>query len=90
MPLEHIGNVCPISFWQEHAFLHCAMTSTPDLRPQRAALLQRLLPDGVPTLWCPLLTHYDDQGKLDAAHRALHLDFLAPSVRGFPGARLHG
>ena len=32
------------------------MTSTPDLRPQRAALLQRLLPDGVPTLWCPLLT----------------------------------
>ena len=26
--------------------------------PARAALLQRLMPAGAPTLWCPLLTHY--------------------------------
>ncbi len=64
------------------------MTSTPDLRPQRAALLQRLLPDGAPTLWCPLLTHYDDAGRIDFARIRRHLDFLAPSVRGFlvPGS----
>ncbi len=41
-----------------------------------------------PTLWCPLLTHYDDQGRIDAQRIARHLDFLAPSVRGFlvPGS----
>lgn len=64
------------------------MTSTSDLRPQRAALLRRLLPDGVPTLWCPLLTHYDGDGRIDFARIGRHLDFLAPSVRGFlvPGS----
>lgn len=64
------------------------MSSSNELRAQRSALLQRLLPDGVPTLWCPLLTHYDDDGRLDARRIARHLDFLAPSVRGFlvPGS----
>ncbi|MFT3956108.1 MAG: dihydrodipicolinate synthase family protein [Piscinibacter sp.] len=64
------------------------MTSTPDLRSQRAALLQRLLPEGVPTLWCPLLTHYADDGRIDFERIGRHLDFLAPSVRGFlvPGS----
>lgn len=41
-----------------------------------------------PTLWCPLLTHYDDHGRIDVQRMARHLDFLAPSVRGFlvPGS----
>lgn len=64
------------------------MTSTTDLHARRAALMRRLLPQGVPTLWCPLLTHYDDQGRIDARRIASQLDFLAPSVRGFlvPGS----
>lgn len=64
------------------------MTSPPDLGTARSALLQRLLPDGVPTLWCPLLTHYADDGRIDFEHIRRHLDFLAPSVRGFlvPGS----
>lgn len=64
------------------------MTSTTALPAQRSALLQRLLPDGVPTLWCPLLTHYDDHGRIDFERIRRHLDFLAPSVRGFlvPGS----
>jgi len=64
------------------------MTSTTALPVQRSALLQRLLPDGVPTLWCPLLTHYDDTGRIDFERIGRQLDFLAPAVRGFlvPGS----
>lgn len=64
------------------------MTSAPDLAAARSALMERLLPDGMPTLWCPLLTHYDDAGRIDFERIRLHLDFLAPSVRGFlvPGS----
>lgn len=64
------------------------MTSAHELAAARSALLKRLLPDGVPTLWCPLLTHYDDAGRIDLERIRRHLDFLAPSVRGFlvPGS----
>lgn len=64
------------------------MTSTDDVAATRSALMRRLLPDGVPTLWCPLLTHYDDAGRIDFARIRRHLDFLAPCVRGFlvPGS----
>lgn len=64
------------------------MSSSSDIAAARSALLRRLLPDGVPTLWCPLLTHYDDAGSIDFVRIRRHLDFLAPSVRGFlvPGS----
>jgi dihydrodipicolinate synthase/N-acetylneuraminate lyase len=64
------------------------MTETSPVAARRRALWQRLLPDGAPTLWCPLLTHYDDAGRIDVRRIARHLDFLAPSVRGFlvPGS----
>lgn len=64
------------------------MTSPHDLAAARSALMQRLLPDGVPTLWCPLLTHYDDAGRIDFERIRRQLDFLAPSVHGFlvPGS----
>lgn len=64
------------------------MTSASDPGAARSALLRRLLPDGVPTLWCPLLTHYDDDGRIDFVRIRRQLDFLSPSVRGFlvPGS----
>lgn len=64
------------------------MTSAHDLAAARSALMNQLLPDGVPTLWCPLLTHYDDAGRIDFERIGRQLDFLAPSVRGFlvPGS----
>lgn len=54
----------------------------------RAQLLRKLFPDGVPLLWCPLLTHYDSAGGIDAARMARHIEHLAPHVRGFlvPGS----
>lgn len=58
------------------------MNSTPDVAASRTTLTQKLLPDGMPSLWCPLLTHFDDAGGIDLARIARQLDFLAPSVRG--------
>jgi dihydrodipicolinate synthase/N-acetylneuraminate lyase len=56
--------------------------------PARQALLRRLFPAGVPALWCPLITHYRDDGSLDRERLAAHLRHLAPQVRGFliPGS----
>jgi len=54
----------------------------------RESLLQRLFPAGVPDLWCPALTHYDDCGVIDEARIASHLRHLAPHIKGFliPGS----
>ena len=49
----------------------------------RAQLLERLLPGGVPVLWCPLLTHYDGQGAIDGSRMTAHLRHLSPHVSAF-------
>src|SRR5262249_23989937 len=55
---------------------------------ERRRLLARLLPDGIPALWCPLITHYDSSGTIDGARTAAHLRHLSPCVKGFliPGS----
>ncbi len=54
----------------------------------RARFLERIFPNGVPFLWCPPLTHYDQQGAIDGSRMAAHLRHLSPYVRGFliPGS----
>ena len=54
----------------------------------RERFLRSVFPDGVPLLWCPPLTHYDRQGRIDAARMAKNLRHLSPYVRGFliPGS----
>lgn len=54
----------------------------------RADWHARLFPNGIPSLWCPLLTHYLDDGSLDRARITAHLRHLAPHVKGFliPGS----
>jgi len=58
---------------------------SPDTRADWHA---RLFPRGIPPLWCPLLTHYSDDGSLDHARITAHLRHLAPHVKGFliPGS----
>ena len=60
---------------------------------RRGALIGRLLPEGVPKLWCPPLTHYDPQGGVDRDRIAAHLRNIAPYVKGLlvPGStwRVH-
>lgn len=63
-------------------------TSARTAAAERAALMQRLFPAGVPTLWCPLLTHYTAAGAIDRQRMRKHLDFLQSSVKGYliPGS----
>jgi len=58
------------------------------MNPSRAQLLSRLFPSGVPSLWCPMITHYGADGGLDRARQAAHLRHLAPCVKGLliPGS----
>jgi dihydrodipicolinate synthase/N-acetylneuraminate lyase len=54
----------------------------------RTEYLHRIFPNGVPRLWCPPLTHYDQQGAIDRARIIAHLRHLSPHVGGFliPGS----
>ncbi len=64
------------------------MTATPTATQQRRAWIDRRFPDGIPTLWCPPLTHYDSQGRPDQPRIARHLRSMAPYVKGLlvPGS----
>ncbi|MBI3416045.1 MAG: dihydrodipicolinate synthase family protein [Verrucomicrobia bacterium] len=64
------------------------MTTLSSSAASRAKRLANLFPAGVPTLWCPLLTHYDSNGAIDRVRMAAHLRHLAPHVKGFliPGS----
>lgn len=55
---------------------------------KRKALLAHLFPEGVPTLWCPPLTHYRADGAIDFDRMTRHMSFLSRHVSGFlvPGS----
>jgi dihydrodipicolinate synthase/N-acetylneuraminate lyase len=59
---------------------------------ERQQLVERLFPSGIPTLWCPSLTHFTDDGAIDEARMRAHLKFMHPSVQGFliPGSTGEG
>jgi dihydrodipicolinate synthase/N-acetylneuraminate lyase len=59
-----------------------------DTASWRNQYLRTVFPDGIPRLWCPPITHYDEQGIIDAKRTAAHLRHLAPHVGGFliPGS----
>jgi dihydrodipicolinate synthase/N-acetylneuraminate lyase len=59
------------------------MSGETSVAAARARLLTQVLPNGVPALWCPPLTHYDRDGGIDGARIEAHLRFLAPHVNGF-------
>jgi dihydrodipicolinate synthase/N-acetylneuraminate lyase len=54
----------------------------------RAELIRDLFPVGVPSLWCPLLSHYDGKGGIAEPRMVAHLRQLSPFVKGFliPGS----
>src|SRR5262252_1530562 len=54
----------------------------------REQLFADFFPEGVPSLWCPPLTHYTHEGAIDPARMAAHLKHLAANVRGYliPGS----
>jgi dihydrodipicolinate synthase/N-acetylneuraminate lyase len=62
--------------------------NTSSTAQNRSQLLARLFPEGVPKLWCPALTHYDREGRIDAERIAAHLRHMSAHVKGFliPGS----
>ena len=51
-------------------------------RRERTEQVRKLFPEGVPRLWCALLTHYREDGEIDTPRMAAHLDFIRPHVGG--------
>lgn len=60
--------------------------------PARQGLIEALFPEGMPGLWCPPLTHFDAQGRIDRGRIEKHLARIAPHVRGLlvPGSTGEG
>ncbi|MBS3808941.1 MAG: hypothetical protein KGY38_02150, partial [Desulfobacterales bacterium] len=60
----------------------------PPVNDQRKALMGKFFPEGVPRLWCPLLTHYTKGGALDKKRIAAHIKHIRPWVPAFlvPGS----
>jgi len=52
----------------------------------RRSLMDRLFPEGIPTLWCPPITHYLPDGTVDSMRIQAHLAHLAPHVGGLLAA----
>ncbi|MBW2637019.1 MAG: dihydrodipicolinate synthase family protein [Deltaproteobacteria bacterium] len=54
----------------------------------REALTESLFPDGIPRLWCPLLTHYKNDGSIDFDCMRAHFKHIVPGIKGYliPGS----
>lgn len=63
-----------------------------DVEISRRAIQDRLFPGGVPSLWCPTLTHFQAAKTPDANRVRQHMRHLAPHVRGIlvPGSTGEG
>ena len=59
-----------------------------DRQTERIRLVQTIFPDGIPRLWCPLLTHYRDDKTIDFGRMESHFAYISPWVKGFliPGS----
>jgi dihydrodipicolinate synthase/N-acetylneuraminate lyase len=61
-------------------------------RHARQQLVTRLFSAGIPSLWCPPLTHFDADGWIDSRRIHRHLEWIAPHARGIlvPGSTGEG
>lgn len=59
---------------------------------ERAELIRNLFPDGIPELWCPLLTHFSAAALPDGERIGRHMEAIGGSVRGLliPGSTGEG
>lgn len=59
---------------------------------KRQIFIQAVFPAGVPRLWCPLLTHYKNDGTIDLDRMSAHFRHIVPWVKGFliPGSTSDG
>ncbi len=59
---------------------------------KRQALVRTLFSAGIPRLWCPVLTHFREDGSVDEQRMAEHLEVLASYAKGIliPGSTGEG
>jgi dihydrodipicolinate synthase/N-acetylneuraminate lyase len=67
---------------------HGAIMTDASQDEPRQVMVRRLFPDGIPALWCPPITHYQADGRIDRVRIEAHLRYIAPYVRGLlvPGS----
>ena len=55
---------------------------------RRKDYFSTLFSQGIPTLWCPLISHYSTVGEFDTERMAAHIEHLSPYVQAFlaPGS----
>lgn len=58
----------------------------------RIMLLSKIFPEGIPTLWCPVITPFSAPGVCDMERMHRHLEKIAPDVKGIliPGSTGEG
>ena len=54
-----------------------------DVTETRRELMSRPFPEGIPRLWCPLLTHYDDAVRINFDRMSAHLGHIGRWVKGY-------
>ncbi len=54
-----------------------------DITEARREIMSRLFPEGIPRLWCPLLTHYDEAVRIDFDRMSAHLGHISRWVKGY-------
>ncbi|MHA1401084.1 MAG: dihydrodipicolinate synthase family protein [Candidatus Heimdallarchaeaceae archaeon] len=59
-----------------------------EIKEKRRELCNKLFPQGMPKLWCPPLTHYSEDGKIDFPRIKKHMGYLIPHINSFliPGS----
>ncbi len=50
---------------------------------KRQEIIFDLFPEGIPSLWCPMIVHYTPKGQIDLDHMEKHMRFMIPDVRSF-------
>lgn len=53
------------------------------VQQQRTEMVKTIFPEGIPTLWCPLLTHYRADGSIDTVRIAAHIRHMRPHIPAF-------
>jgi dihydrodipicolinate synthase/N-acetylneuraminate lyase len=59
-----------------------------ELSENRHKWIKEMVGEQIPRLWCPPLTHYNSEGKIDLDHMTAHWDFMIAYVNSFliPGS----
>ncbi len=50
---------------------------------KRQEIVSGLFPEGIPSLWCPMIVHYAPNGQIDLDRMEKHMRYMIPDVSSF-------